>query len=153
MARPSKLCKEIIDELCEWVEDDVPFRYCAEGCGITYVTFLNWMQKGEKDYEAEVDSLESDLFYRIKKSYAKVVRESVRIIRSGMVFKVDKKGNIIYDEDGKTHNWQGECWIRQRRDNEFMDKQEIVNNDEKVIVQLGNIKGRHIKGERDDVSK
>ena len=129
MARPSKLNEELIKELCEWVATDTPLRFCAEGCGITYITFNNWMNKGEQDSKEEIYSLEAELFYRIKKEYACVVRNSIQKIKNG-----DK-------------NWQGECWIRQRRDNEFMDKQEIVNNDEKVIVQLGNIKGRHIKNE------
>lgn len=133
MARLSSLTKDKIEELCLWVADDVPFRYCAEGCGVIYQTFLNWMQKGESDYNADIESLEAELFYRIKKTYATVVRDSVKIIKTKPADR----------------NWQGECWIRQRRDNEFMDKQEIVNNDEKVIVQLGNIKGRHIKGERE----
>ena len=129
MARPSKLNLELIDELCEWVEDDVPFRYCAEGCGILYATFNLWLRKGEADVESEIDSLEAELFTRIKKSYAKVVRNSVRIIRT--------------KPEGS--NWQGECWIRQRRDNEFMDKQEFVSDGEKVVVNLGNLKGKHTK--------
>lgn len=131
MARQSKLNKELIEELCEWVESDTPFRFCAEGCGITYMTFNNWLKKGEEDFNEENETLEAELFYRIKKAYATVVRNSVNKIKQG-----DK-------------NWQGECWIRQRRDNEFMDKQEITSGDEKVIVQLGNIKGKHIKNERE----
>ena len=131
MARKSVLNKELIDELCKWVEDDVPFRFCAEGCGITFITFNNWMKKGEDDFENEIESLEAELFYRIKKTYASVVRESVRIIRT------------------KPMGWQGQAWIRQRRDNEFMDKQEFVSNGEQVIVNLGNLKGKHNKVDKD----
>ena len=124
----SKLNEELIDELCEWVATDTPFQYCAQGCGIHYTTFQNWMNKGEKDIEQEIESLEALLYYRIKKTYAQVVRDSVQKIKSG------------------DRSWTGEAWIRQRRDNEFMDKQEINSGDEKVIVQLGNLKGKHIKG-------
>ena len=125
MARPSKLNEELIDELCEWVATDTPFRYCAEGCGVLYDTFMYWMRKGEQDILIESDTLEAELFNRIKKTYAKVVRNSVSKIKEG------------------EKNWQGECWIRQRRDNEFMDRQELNTNGEKVIVQLGNSKGKH----------
>lgn len=123
----TKLNEQLIDELCEWVETDTPFEYCAQGCGIHYTTFQNWMLKGEQDTLNDVDSLERTLYYRIKKTYAWVVRNSVQKIKNG------------------DRSWTGEAWIRQRRDNVFMDKQEISTADEKVIVQLGNIKGRHIK--------
>lgn len=133
MARPGKLNEELINELCDWVASDTPLRFCAEGCGITYMSFNNWLKQGEADFNNEVDSIFAELFYRIKKTYAQVVRNSVTII------KTKPEGT----------NWQGECWIRQRRDNEFMDKQEIIGDGEKVVVQLGNIKGKHIKNERD----
>ena len=123
MARPSKLTTELIDELCQWVADDVPLRFCADGVGITYNCLSRWLDIGMKDFEAEIESLESELFCRIKKTYATVVRESVRKIKN-----CDK-------------GWTGEAWIRQRRDNEFMDKQEITSGDEKVVIQLGHMKG------------
>ena len=129
MGRPCKLDENLICELCEWVADDVPFQYCAEGCGIDYTSFQNWMNQGEMDIKDGIESIFSDLFLRIKKTYAKVVRDSVLKIKSG-----DK-------------GWTGEAWVRQRRDNAFMDKQEIVSGDEKVIVNLGNIKGRHEKND------
>lgn len=132
MARPSKLNENLIDELCEWVKDDVPFKYCAEGCGVLYNTFLMWMRKGEEDFDNEIESLEAELFNRIKKTYASVVRGSVCKIRNGSA------------------GWQGECWIRQRRDNEFMDKQEFVSNGEQVIVNLGNLKGKHTKADKQE---
>ena len=128
MARPSKLNEQLINEICEWVADDVPLRFVADGVGVTYMTFNNWLSKGEKDFQNDEETLEAELFYRVKKTYANVVRESIRIIKT--------------KPEGA--NWQGECWIRQRRDNEFMDKQEIVNNDDKVIVNIGSIKGKHI---------
>ncbi len=128
----TKLTEELIDELCEWVATDTPFQYCAEGCGIVYTTFQNWMNEGEQDIENGIESLKSTLYNRIKKTYAKVVRDSVQKIKSG------------------DRAWTAEAWIRQRRDNEFMDKQEIKSDGEKVIVQLGNIKGRHIKTTKEE---
>ena len=129
MGRPSKLNEDLICELCKWVADDVPFQYCAEGCGIDYTSFQNWMNQGETDIKDGIESIFSELFLRIKKTYAKVVRDSVLKIKSG------------------DRGWTGEAWVRQRRDNAFMDKQEIVSGDEKVIVNLGNIKGRHEKND------
>lgn len=126
-----KLTKALIDELCEWVADDVPFRYCAEGVGVSYRMFNNWMSQGEQDSSNDEETLEAELFLRVKKTYASVVRNSVKKIKA-----CDK-------------GWTGEAWIRQRRDNEFMDKQEITSGDEKVVVNLGSIKGKHFKGERD----
>ena len=131
MARKSTLNEQLIEELCKWVADDVPFRFCAEGCGVLYPTFIHWMKKGESDFDNGVESLEAELFDRVKKTYASVVRESVKIIRT------------------KPMGWQGQAWIRQRRDNEFMDKQEIVSNGEQVIVNLGNLKGKHTKVNKD----
>ncbi len=122
------LNEQLIDELCEWVETDTPFQYCAQGCGILYDTFNQWMNKGEQDILNDVESIYATLYYRIKKTYANVVRNSVLKIKSG------------------DRSWTGEAWIRQRRDNEFMDKQQINSGDEKVIVQLGNLKGKHLKG-------
>lgn len=129
MARPSKLNEELIDELCEWVETDTPFQYCAQGCGVLYETFLNWMSQGEKDLMDGLETIQAELFYRIKKTYANVVRKSVMKIKSG------------------DRSWTGEAWIRQRRDNEFMDKQEIKSGDERVVVNLGNLKGKHLKAD------
>ena len=127
MARPSKLTEQLIDELCEWVADDVPFQYCAQGCGILYETFCAWLKQGEEDLNNDMETIHAELYYRIKKTYADVVRKSVLKIKSG------------------DRSWTGEAWIRQRRDNEFMDKQEINSGDEKVVVQLGNLKGKHLK--------
>lgn len=122
------LTEELIDELCEWVATDTPFQYCAQGCGVLYETFNGWLSRGEQDLRDEVESIYSTLYFRIKKTYAQVVRDSVSKIKSG------------------DRSWTGEAWIRQRRDNEFMDKQQINSGDEKVIVQLGNLKGKHLKG-------
>lgn len=124
----TKLNESIIDELCEWVATDTPFQYCAEGCGIHYTTFQNWMNQGEEDINNGIESLYATLYNRIKKTYARVVRDSVQKIKSG------------------DRSWTAEAWIRQRRDNEFMDKQQINSGGESVIVQLGNLKGKHLKG-------
>ena len=121
------LNEALIDELCEWVETDTPFQYCAQGCGILYDTFNQWMSKGEQDLMEDNESIYATLYYRIKKTYAQVVRNSVQKIKNG------------------DRSWTGEAWIRQRRDNEFMDKQQINSGDEKVVVQLGNLKGKHLK--------
>ena len=122
-----KLTTELIDELCDWVATDTPFQYCAQGCGVLYDTFNGWMSKGEQDLLEENETIEAELYQRIKKTYALVVRNSVAKIKSG------------------DRAWTAEAWIRQRRDNEFMDKQQINSDGEKVIVQLGNLKGKHLK--------
>ena len=46
--RPTKLHPEIKDALYESISNGAVFRDAAEGAGVSYQTFLNWMDKGEK---------------------------------------------------------------------------------------------------------
>ncbi len=120
MARPSKLNHDLIAKAYELVKEGLPVIYVCDNLSIRKQSYYNWMEKGEKDFEEEIESLEAEFFDYIKKGVSEYVQEAVRTIKKG------EKG------------WQGSAWLLERTRKEFMPKQEIkAGDDGKVTVILG----------------
>ena len=120
MARPSKLDERLIEDMAREIEDGLPIQYACDLFGITRMSYLNWMQRGEEDYNNENETIYSTFFAAIKKAYATFVKESKQTIRSGR------------------QGWQGAAWWLERTNKDFMPKQQIQADDEgKVQVVIG----------------
>lgn len=120
MGRKPKLNEDIMARFAAEIEDGLPIQYCCDMFGITRSSYANWLEWGERDYEADVDSLYADFFVAIKKAYALFIKDSKRKIRKG--------------EPG----WQGAAWWLERTNSSFMPKQQILPDaDGKVTVVIG----------------
>ena len=113
MARPSKLNKELIQNIGAEIEDGLPFIYVADLFGITRMSWTNWFKQGESDFEAEYESLEAEFFYTVRKSYAKFVKKQGKFIRSGQ------------------EGWAGAAWWLERTNRVEFGK----DNDESGITE------------------
>lgn len=130
-----KLNDELITSFCKDIQDGLPIQYACDMHGITRMSYLNWMDRGEKDRdeaeacadgssadgssEAEM-SIYAKFFAGVKKAYATFVRDAKDAIRSG------KQG------------WQGSAWWLERTNKDFMPKQQIqADEDGKVTVVIG----------------
>jgi len=120
-----KLNDEMIENFAKEIEEGLPIQYTCDLMGITHISYLNWMKKGEAEYtayetgEGEL-TLYAAFFTAIKKAYAKFVRESRNRIRSG------------------ASGWQGAAWWLERTNQVFMPKQQIqADEDGKVTVVIG----------------
>lgn len=56
--RPLKITKKVIDTICEAIQIGTPFSHAAVYGGISYRTFLYWMQIGREEAERLSVSLE-----------------------------------------------------------------------------------------------
>lgn len=56
--RPLKITKKVIDTICEAIQIGTPFSHAAVYGGISYRTFLYWMQIGREEAERLAVSLE-----------------------------------------------------------------------------------------------
>ena len=132
MARPSKLNEELIDTLGKKLAKGLPLTTVCDLLGITTMSISNWQKQGEEDFNNEVESLYSSLFYTIKKSRAEYEEIAADRIQSG--------------EPG----WQGMAWWLERTRPQYMPKQEITAGDDgKVTVVLGG-KVKDIKHNNDN---
>lgn len=112
----AKLDEKLITEFALEVEDGLPLMYTCDLFEISHHTFGNWMKQGESDNEHEQDTLCAKFFREIKKSYAKFIRASKKIIRKG--------------EPG----WQGTAWWLERTNSNFLPSTDNANSTEPVIV-------------------
>lgn len=119
MARPSKLNEELIINIGKNLAKGLPLITTCDLLGITTMSISNWSKIGEDDFNNDIDSLYSDLFYTIKKSKAE--------------FESFANDRIVNGEQG----WQGTAWWLERTRPQYMPKQEIVADEGKVQVVLG----------------
>lgn len=135
MARPSKLNEELINKcVCE-LEQGLPINYTCDLLSITVQSFFNWMNKGEKDFNESVETLEAQFFDSIKKAQATFVKNEGKAIRKG--------------EAG----WQARAWWLERTRQDFMPRQKVEANTEdgKVTVVIGG--GKKVKDVKRDNDK
>lgn len=120
MARPTKLTDELIEQFCEEVKGGLPICYCCDLLEIHETTYEAWINQGNEDEKAKIDSIYATFYRGIKKSYAQYVEDSKKRIHSG------------------TPGWQGTAWWLERTNNKFMPKQQIqADDDGKVTVVIG----------------
>lgn len=120
MARPSKLTDELLEKFCEVVRDGLPICYCCDLLEIHETTYESWMNQGNEDVKAEIDSIYATFYRSIKKSYAQWIQISTNRIKQG------------------TPGWQGTAWLLERTNSKYMPKQQIqADEDGKVNVIIG----------------
>ena len=117
----TKLDEALIINMSDKLRDGLPIGYTCDYFGVTRQSYLNWMEQGEKDYEADLDTIYSRFFDEIKKARAQYIEKAKNTIH--MLPK----------------NWQAVAWWLERTDRNFMPKQMIEANGEdgKVTVVLG----------------
>ena len=116
----SKLTKETTEAFAAEVADGLPVEYCCDLLRISRQTYLNWMERGERDQANDIESDFRAFFEAIKNAYASFIKESKRIIRKG------------------EHGWQGAAWWLERTNVNFILKQRVeAGEDGKVTVVIG----------------
>ena len=120
MGRPSKLNEELIAKMYEKIKKGLPVHYACDLFSITYQSHLNWLQQGEYDMNAGLESLEAQYFDAIKKAQAEYVDDAIADIKSGRP------------------GWQGAAWCLERTRRDFQPSQQIdAGPDGKVNVIIG----------------
>ena len=120
MARPSKLNEQLIQDMAAEIADGLPIGYACDYFGVTRMSYLNWMEWGERDYNEENETLYAAFFAAIKKAQAQYVIDSKKRIKEG------------------GPGWQGTAWWLERTRQDFMPKQQIqADEDGKVTVVIG----------------
>lgn len=115
-----KLTQEIINQMCELVQEGIPTCYVCDYAGIHETTYYEWMKIGEDDALNEKESIYATFWKAIKKSCAQFIIDSTRRIKQG------------------TPGWQGTAWILERTNQKYMPKQQITpDEDGKVNVIIG----------------
>lgn len=133
VGRPSKLSDQLIYDMVLKIKTGLPVKYVCDMFGITKMSHDNWMEKGEADFNNEVDSIYAQYFYQIKKAHAEYIEMALNTM-----MQLPK-------------NWTAIAWWLERTDKSFMPKQQIETNtdDGKVTVVLGG-KIKDFKKEKDD---
>jgi len=94
--RPSKFSIEKQDIICKAIANGSTYAEAAESAGVTYNTFLNWKQRGEKANSGRL----FEFFQSLKKAEDQSEAELLsRIVDAG--------------RDPK--HWQANAWILERR--------------------------------------
>lgn len=120
MSRPSKLNEQLIQDMAAELAEGTPINYVCDYFGVTHMTYLNWMERGEIDFNEENETLFASFFASIKKAQAQYVIDSRKRIKAG------------------GPGWQGTAWWLERTRQDFMPKQQIQADDEgKVTVVIG----------------
>ena len=117
--RPSKLTEKLIEQMHSKLIKGLPISSCCDLLLITNRSHTNWMQQGEADVEAGIETLYSAYFLTIKKSRAEFEEIALADIHSGRP------------------GWQGAAWVLERTNQKYMPKQEFVAEEGKVNVILG----------------
>jgi|LakMenEpi03Aug12_release.lakeMendotaPanAssembly.Ray.scaffolds.fasta_scaffold931249_2 transposase len=123
MGRPTKLNEQTHEAIVTAVRAGNYVETAAQAAGISERTFYHWMERGEADYESDLDSPFSQFFQAVEK--AKAESEKIDL---DLIAKAAGEGN-----------WQAAAWRLERR---FKDK--WGRNDKMKIEHAGSI-GRDVE--------
>lgn len=118
--RPTKLTAELIDTLCRYLSEGLPYRIVCDLSGISYPTFRQW-QNGNFP-ERTSKKLRGEFLDRLKKAEAEAFRELYLTIRNASVDQQIPravKGSPTYRREGQ---WVAAAWILERRYPEYFAK-------------------------------
>ena len=123
MGRPTKLNEQTHEAIVTAVRNGNYVETAAQAAGISTRSFYHWMERGEADYEADLDSPFSQFFQAVQK--AKAESEKIDL---DLIAKAAGEGS-----------WQAAAWRLERR---FPDK--WGKNDRMKIEHAGSI-GRDVE--------
>ena len=111
--RPTKFNPEVCQRIIDAIKNGATYHQAAEAGGVTYNTFINWKQKGEK----EQSGVYFEFFHNIKKAEEGGENQLLQnIINAGKL----------------PQHWQANAWILERRHPDRwskVDRQEITGKD------------------------
>lgn len=119
LGRPSKLTKELIQEMTGHIENGMNYKDTSALCGIVYNTFLDWSKKGEADFNQGKKTLFSDFFCSLREAELKGKLKAIQYIKN--------------NED-----WRARAWYLERKYyDEFGNKQKIEHSgDEEKPIRV-----------------
>lgn len=101
---------ELVDAICQWIEDGVPNKAAAEGNGLSETQFYEWLKNRPEFAE------------RVKKAHAEAIQRNVKIVRKAA-----------------DRSWQAAAWwLERRQKDDFSLKQEIsaeVKGEQTIIYK------------------
>lgn len=95
MGRPSKLDARVRENIRQALIDGATYEQACRAQRITYQTFLNWMDRGERDGKGDY----FEFFEAIKQAEALAVTEALSDLRMA----------------GSRGQWQARAWLLERR--------------------------------------
>lgn len=119
--RPPKLNKEMIKDICGFVENGSTFKDACILCDISETSFYDWKNKGIEDCKNKKVTIYADFIESLKKAEIK--------------FKAYHVQKIMQASQHPSH-WTASAWLLERkfRDEFGKDKQEIEINGELTLV-------------------
>ncbi len=98
MGRPLSLTKEVIAELCTYIENGNTQKDAILMCGFTETTLYDWLKKARANEEAGVESIYTELSKSLKKSESRFKAYHIQQIHKA----------------SKT-TWQASAWLLERK--------------------------------------
>lgn len=173
MARPTKLDEKVQKVICDRLKAGCTRKAAAVSAGIVYVTFLDWLQKGEQarsgalrefflaveEAEAEAEVRATLLLTQAGQGYdggykQRTVKTEVRTKRTrhpdGTVVEEPVTVQIVTETEHteKVRDWRAtESWLKRRKRKEWGDKldQELTGADGGPVVSVKILNGVSMK--------
>lgn len=116
MARPTKLNKETHDAIVNALKIGATRKDAAGAAGVNYVTFLDWLEKGDK---AKKGSALSEFSYSVKQA-----EHHARLVYTQVIAKAASAGD-----------WRAAMEYLKRRDPEhWSDNTQVAGGDNKIEI-------------------
>ena len=82
IGRKSKLTPELTERICDFIRKGNYISTACQIVGIHKATYYNWLEQGETDIEAGIDSMYADFVKAVKKAEADAEEELVKMVRN-----------------------------------------------------------------------
>ena len=127
---PTKLTKELCDEICEYIAMGNYIERCCQAVGIAKSTFYNWKKRGEKGEEPYATFLK-----RVNKVEAKA-----EIKHTGIIHDIAETGN-----------WMASAWLLERKyPNRFGKREQMaLQTDNDFKLEISTAKSPYELGEEE----
>lgn len=123
--RPTLCIPEITDPIIESISKRVPYKIASQANGVHDSTFYKWMDRGEADLKAGIDSNEARFFEAVKKTEQKKIIDHMEFINEA------------------PERWQAHAWILARRWHEhYSDNTAVVQLHEKIDAMRREMEAR-----------
>lgn len=125
MARPTKLTPELQRQICGLLEEGNFVETVCDYVGINKFTFYEWMKRGERAWQVDIDGGYVEFSNAVKKAIADVEMSTLHDMRKGPL------------------NWQAKAWwLERRHPDKWGNRQKhIISGPKDGPVEMSIVKG------------
>lgn len=120
--RPTKFTEQTVNRILEAIRNGLSYRHAVQAAGISYDTFLRWMEKGENARSGKF----REFFDQVKKAEAEGAERNMKLIQ----------------EAAETKDWKAAAWILERRHpDDYGEKRKVdanLNHSGEVNIYIPN---------------